>query len=117
MILGPLPPFIIILFDCLSIIRTLFSSNCAIYPLSQKVPMDRRALSYRPGKICASLAFNARSLFFRRAVWDECIITPFGIFIGRVTRRFVCIHMGNLLPDSALWCLSLLLLWLRKECY
>ena len=62
-VLGSLPPLIITLFDFLFMMVTSSSSNCAMHPLSQKIPIDRRALLVRSGKMCASLAFKGRSLF------------------------------------------------------
>ena len=61
--MGSLPPFIIILFDFLFMMMTLSSSNCAMHPLSQNMPIDKRALLFKSGKMCASLAFKGRSLF------------------------------------------------------
>ena len=57
------PHFMITL--CVNIFRIykkLFP-KIAMYPLSQKVPIDNKVLFLRPGKICTSLAFLVSAVF------------------------------------------------------
>ena len=86
---------------------TLPSVKVAMQPLSQKVPMERRAV-LRPGKMCAFLAARGMLVQGRSAVGVEVITSPLGILIGRGTAT-ICLLVHGLesvrkfpvVPESA----------------
>ena len=65
----------------LSYIVTLFSSKTAIQLLSQSVPIDMRGFC-SPGNMCAWRAFSGRLCWRSSAMWDDVMISPFGILLG-----------------------------------
>ena len=77
---SPWPCMTICLVD-LSKIVTLFSSKTAIQLLSQRVPIDTRGFC-RPGHMCAWRALSGRLCCGSSAMWDDVVISPFGILIG-----------------------------------
>ena len=60
---------------------TLFSSKTAIQLLSQRVPIDMRGFC-RPGNMCAWRALSGRLCWGSSEMWDNVMISPFGILIG-----------------------------------
>ena len=60
---------------------TLFSSKTAIQLFSQRVPIDMRVFC-RPGNMCAWRALSGRLCWGSSAMWDNVMISLFGILIG-----------------------------------
>ena len=82
-VFGSLWPCMKICLVDLSYIVTLFSSKTVIQLLSQRVPIDMRVF-YRPGNMCAWRALSGRLCCGSSAMWDDVMISPFGILIGIV---------------------------------
>ena len=67
----------------LSWIVTLFSSKTAIQLLSHSVPIYMRGF-FRPVNMCALCALSGRFCWGGSAMWDDVMISQFGILIGIV---------------------------------
>ena len=80
-VFGSLWPCMTICLVNLSQIVTLFSSKTVIQLLSQRVPIDLRGFC-RPGNLCAWRALSGRLCWGSSAMWDDVMISPFGILIG-----------------------------------
>ena len=80
-VFGYLWPYMTICLVVLSYIVTLFSSKNAIQLLSHSVPIDMRGFC-RPGNMCALSALSGRLCWGGSAMWDNVMISPFGILIG-----------------------------------
>ena len=78
---GSLWPCMTICLVDLSYIVTLFSLKTAIQLLSQRVPIDMRGFC-RPGNMCAWCALCGSLCCWSNAMWDDVMISPFGILIG-----------------------------------
>ena len=70
---------------------TLFSSKTVIQLLSQSVPIDMRGF-YRPGNMCAWRALSGRLCWGSSAMWENVMISTFGILIG-IGWVAVCLFM------------------------
>ena len=80
-VFGSLWPCMTICIVDFSLIVTLFSSKIAIQLLSQRVPIDMRGFC-RPVNMCAWSALSGRLCCGSSAMWDDVMISPFGILIG-----------------------------------
>ena len=80
-VFGSLWPCMTVCLVELSYIVTLFSSKTAIQLLSQSVPIDMRGFC-RPGNMCAWRYLSGRLCWGSSVMWDDVMISPFGILIG-----------------------------------